>query len=71
VNTFAIRLIHKRSGSITVFPVEGMFDVERSMPILMRGASGVTLLLPDIPIGTNGFEHGFGGLVQPLSFFFL
>jgi len=29
LNAVAIRLIHKRSGSITVFAVLGMFDVER------------------------------------------
>ncbi len=30
--------------------------------------SDVTFLLPDLPIGAGGLEHGFGCLVQPLPF---
>src|ERR1700683_2661312 len=29
--------------------------------------SGVTFLLPNLPIRTDRLEHGFGGVVQPLS----
>jgi len=32
--------------------------------------SDVAFFLPDFPVGADGLEHGFGGLVQPLSFLF-
>src|SRR5580658_501684 len=32
--------------------------------------SGVTFLLPNFPIRTDRLEHGFGGVVQPLSLLF-
>ena len=33
-----------------------------------RVGSVVSLLLPELPVFTNSFEHGFRGMVQPLSF---
>src|SRR5580704_16858087 len=33
--------------------------------------SSVTFLLPNFPIRTDRLEHGFGGVVQPLSFLFV
>ncbi len=32
--------------------------------------SDITFFLPHIPIGADGLEHGFGGVVQPLRFLF-
>src|SRR5580693_10170865 len=35
-------------------------------PALLVG-SGVAFFLPDFPIGADGLEHGFGGVVKPLA----
>jgi hypothetical protein len=32
------------------------------------GKSDVAFLLPNLPVGADGLEHGFGGVVQPLPF---
>ena len=37
-------------------------------PHMSTLTSGVALFLPDFPIGADGLEHGFGGVVQPLRF---
>src|ERR1700682_442078 len=37
---------------------------------VVRLTSDITFLLPDLPIGAGGLEHGFGCLVQPLPFLF-
>ena len=38
------------------------------MDTVARWELAVTFLLPDVPVGADGLEHGFGGVVQPLPF---
>lgn len=47
------------------------FDGRRDAGATWTSGSGVAFFLPDLPIGAGGFEHLFGGLVQPLWFSFV